>query len=87
MSNYTVGGNAGVYDVSPDGKRFLTIRPLAGLGETELVVVRNWFQELKQRRSRPGAGVRKGRDSGCPGLSRVRSSATTPAWSPPSWCA
>jgi eukaryotic-like serine/threonine-protein kinase len=49
VSNYTVGGNAGVYDVSPDGKRFLMIRPLAGLGETELVVVQNWFEELKQR--------------------------------------
>jgi serine/threonine-protein kinase len=46
---FTVNGNAGVFDVSPDGKRFLMIRPVAGLGETELVVVQNWFQELKQR--------------------------------------
>jgi serine/threonine-protein kinase len=49
VGNYTVGGNAGVYDVSPDGKRFLMIRPMAGVGETELVVVQNWFEELKQR--------------------------------------
>lgn len=37
------------YDVSPDGKRFLVIK---GAGEsawaTELIVVRNWFEELKR---------------------------------------
>ncbi len=49
VGDYTVGGNAGVYDVSPDGKRFLMIRPMAGVGETELVVVQNWFEELKRR--------------------------------------
>ena len=38
-----------MFDVSPDGKRFLMVRPVAGLGETELVVVQNWFEELKQR--------------------------------------
>ena len=49
VSQFTVGGNAGVFDVSPDGKRFVMVRPVAGLGETELVVVQNWFEELKQR--------------------------------------
>ncbi|HKT61076.1 MAG TPA: protein kinase, partial [Gemmatimonadales bacterium] len=49
VGNYTVGGNAGVYDISPDGKRFLMVRPVAGIGETELVVVQNWFEELRQR--------------------------------------
>jgi len=49
VSQFTVNGNAGVFDVSPDGKRFLMVRPVAGLGETELVVVQNWFEELKQR--------------------------------------
>jgi serine/threonine-protein kinase len=49
VGQFTVNGNAGVFDVSPDGKRFLMIRPVAGLGETELVVVQNWFEELKQR--------------------------------------
>jgi Tol biopolymer transport system component len=48
VGQFTVNGNAGVFDVSPDGKRFLMIRPTAGLGETELVVVQNWFEELKQ---------------------------------------
>jgi serine/threonine-protein kinase len=47
VSQYTVGGNAGVFDVSPDGKRFVLVRPAGGLGDTELVVVQNWFQELK----------------------------------------
>jgi dipeptidyl aminopeptidase/acylaminoacyl peptidase len=49
VSQYSVNNNAGVFDISPDGKRFLMIRPVAGLGETELVVVQNWFEELKQR--------------------------------------
>jgi serine/threonine-protein kinase len=49
VSQFTVGGNAGVFDVSPDGKRFVMVRPVAGLGETELVVVQNWFEELKRR--------------------------------------
>ena len=38
------------YDVSPDGGRFLMISP----GEpttphTQIVVVQNWFEELKQK--------------------------------------
>jgi hypothetical protein len=39
------------YDVSPDGQRFLMIKPSAA-GEaapTQIVVVQNWFEELKQK--------------------------------------
>ena len=46
---YVMAGNAGVYDVSPDGRRFLVVRLAAGAGEVELVVVQNWFEELKAR--------------------------------------
>ena len=46
---YVVGGNAGVYDVSPDGRRFVMVKPSAGNAEAELVVVENWFEELKAR--------------------------------------
>jgi hypothetical protein len=49
VSQFIVAGNAGVYDVSPDGRRFVMIRPMEGVGETELVVVQNWFEELKSR--------------------------------------
>ena len=40
------------YDVSPDGRRFLMIKPDAGedstAAPTSLVVVQNWFEELKR---------------------------------------
>ena len=45
-------GNAGrTFDIMPDGKRFLMIKP-GGAGETapsqNLVLVQNWFEELKR---------------------------------------
>jgi hypothetical protein len=46
---YVLVGNAGAYDVSPDGRRFVMVRLAAGAGEIELVVVQNWFEELKTR--------------------------------------
>jgi serine/threonine-protein kinase len=41
------------YHVSPDGRRFLFMKRLSGA--RELVVVLNWFQELKRRTSGGGA--------------------------------
>jgi hypothetical protein len=35
------------YDVSPDGKRLVVLRPAAG--EAEVVVVLNWLTELRAR--------------------------------------
>jgi hypothetical protein len=47
------GGNPGrTYDVSPDGQRFLMIKFSAAdqaRGVNNLVVVQNWFEELKAR--------------------------------------
>jgi hypothetical protein len=38
------------YDVSPDGKRFLMIKPGGEQpGSTQLQVVQDWFEELKRR--------------------------------------
>ncbi|MEY2457718.1 MAG: eukaryotic-like serine/threonine-protein kinase [Acidimicrobiaceae bacterium] len=37
------------YDVSADDQRFLMIRPLAASGPDQLVVVENWFEELKAK--------------------------------------
>ena len=46
------GNSARTYDVSPDGKRFLMIKPVGGFDQTaapaSLVVVQNWFEELKR---------------------------------------
>jgi hypothetical protein len=39
------------YDVSPDGQRFLMLKPSeqAQAAPTQINVVLNWFEELKQR--------------------------------------
>ncbi len=39
------------YDVSPDGQRFLMVKPSeqAQAAPTQINVVLNWFEELKQR--------------------------------------
>jgi hypothetical protein len=47
------GANPGrTYDVSPDGRRFLMIKPGGGTDSTaapaSLVVVQNWLEELKR---------------------------------------
>jgi serine/threonine-protein kinase len=37
------------YAVSPDGRRFLMIRPLTTAAPDKLIVVENWFEELQAR--------------------------------------
>ncbi len=39
------------YDVSPDGQRFLMLKPVeqAQTAPTQINVVLNWFEELKQK--------------------------------------
>jgi len=39
------------YDVSPDGQRFLMVKPTTAqeAAPTQINVVLNWFEELKQR--------------------------------------
>jgi len=39
------------YDVSPDGQRFLMLKPTeqAQAAPTQINVVLNWFEELKQK--------------------------------------
>jgi len=37
------------YDVSPDGQRFLMLKPAETAAPgTQIVVVQNWFEELKR---------------------------------------
>jgi Tol biopolymer transport system component len=45
------GNYAGSYDVAPDGKRFLMIKPPAGAQAPtdQVTVVLNWFEELRRR--------------------------------------
>jgi Tol biopolymer transport system component len=37
------------YDVSPDGQRFLMVKPTEASSDTQINVVLNWFEELKRR--------------------------------------
>ncbi len=47
-SNHRMGGNYGhEYDISPDGQRFLMVQESAER-KNKLVVVQNWFEELKR---------------------------------------
>jgi hypothetical protein len=41
-----------VYAVAPDDQRFLMIRSRAASGSDELIVVENWFEELKAKSRR-----------------------------------
>jgi hypothetical protein len=48
---FSMTGPVRGYDVTPDGNRFLMVRPkdLPPQPPIELVLVENWFEELKQR--------------------------------------
>ena len=37
------------FDISPDGRRFLMARHIGGEAESPVIVVENWFTELRQR--------------------------------------
>jgi len=51
LNGYITSTNYTFYDVSADDQRFVLIRPAgAGLGGTgRLVLIENWFEELKAR--------------------------------------
>jgi Tol biopolymer transport system component len=48
-ADYILGNVHPVYDVSPDDQRFVMLRIDAELGSTELILVENWAEELRQR--------------------------------------
>jgi hypothetical protein len=43
-----------MFDISPDGKRFLTAKPVGSVAGTRpsIVVVSHWFDEVKARMPR-----------------------------------
>jgi hypothetical protein len=50
------GSRAGNWDINPDGKRFLLLKPPESAGEApveegprKINIVLNWFEELKER--------------------------------------
>jgi hypothetical protein len=42
-------GTSPNYDASPDGRRFLMVKPVEQQATTQIDVVLNWFEELKRR--------------------------------------
>jgi Tol biopolymer transport system component len=46
---YSGGGTYPNYDVTPDDRRFVMVRGVTAAGESELILVENWFEELKGR--------------------------------------
>ncbi len=49
IEQYQGSGNSGPgYDILPDGKRFVMIRGADPQGTREIVLVQNWFEELKR---------------------------------------
>ena len=46
---YFEAGSGRTFDIAPDGRRFLVIKPGGDNTPQSLVVVQNWFQELKRR--------------------------------------
>jgi serine/threonine-protein kinase len=45
-------GSARTFDIAPDGRRFLMIKPGGEHAPRSLIVVQNWFEELKRRVTR-----------------------------------
>ena len=43
------GSGVPPYAVSPDGRRFLMVRPIDNSGADKVILVENWFEELKAR--------------------------------------
>ena len=49
MDGYLTARGHAMYDVSPDDQRFVMLRIDAEFGSTELILVENWAEELRQR--------------------------------------
>ena len=50
MADYLTSNGNPMYDVSPDDQRFVMLRIVALSGaDTELILVENWAEELRQR--------------------------------------
>ncbi len=49
MTGYRTAGNGRMYDVTPDDRRFLMLRVLPSEKASEVIVVQNFFEELKAK--------------------------------------
>ena len=46
--DFATDGNTSSYDVTPDGERFLMLRRAAGAEPHQVIIVTNWFTELRR---------------------------------------
>ncbi len=49
VDDYVSGGSNPLYQVSPDDREFVMLRIEDVVSDTELILVTNWFEELRQR--------------------------------------
>ena len=49
LANYLPGNGHPQYDVSPDDQRFVMLRINDLAADTELILVENWAEELRER--------------------------------------
>ena len=64
---YLPGGIDRAYDISPDDKRFLMVKQGGGSEETAapaMIVVQNWFEELKRQSALGAGGMSQARRAG-----------------------
>jgi serine/threonine-protein kinase len=57
-AEYTARGFTQQYAVAPDDRRFLMVRPLETKSPDNIIVVENWFEELKTAASGSARGLR-----------------------------
>ena len=48
-TEFRSNSNQTMYDVTPDDERFIMIRRVGGASANKLILVQNWFEELKAR--------------------------------------
>ena len=51
LDDYLFGNGHAGYDISADDQRFVMLRAVGEAEDTELILVVNWFTELRQRMS------------------------------------
>jgi serine/threonine-protein kinase len=49
VDGFRTAENRHEYDVAPDGERFVFLRFMRDADPTEIIIVENWFEELKER--------------------------------------
>ena len=49
LATYLIGNGHAGYDISPDDQRLVMLKAVEGEDDSQLILVDNWFEELKER--------------------------------------